>query len=119
MRDILLFILIIAVLVSVASFLFEGGVEEKIVFSDVIRQFEAENVEEYVIDESGMFTAKLYRADSQGREIISFDLSDPQIRADFRLYTSELIRDQRARGIIKRDDLLPEAGTPWWMALLL
>lgn len=116
-RDILLFLLIIAILVSVASFLFEGGNVEKITYADVIRQFEAENVEEYIID-GGLLTMKLKRPLASGQEIINFDLSDPQIRADFRIDVGELLREQRTLGIITDDDRLPDEGTPWWMMLL-
>ena len=49
-----------------------------------------------------------------GKDIITFDLTDPQVRADFRLDLGDLLREQRIRGIIKDDDRMPEAGTPWW-----
>ena len=117
-RDIFLFILIIAILVSLASFLFEDGAEEKITYATVVRQFQAENVEKFVID-GGILTAQLKNElPKTGQKTIMFDLSDPQIRADFRNDTSELIKEQRARGIIKDDDRLPDKGTPWWVALL-
>ena len=116
-RDILLFLLIIAILVSVASFLFEGNGEEKITYAEVVRQFEAENVEKYMID-GGMLTAQLKRALPSGKEIITFDLTDPQVRADFRMDLGELLKEQRSKGIITDDDRMPEAGTPWWMVIL-
>ncbi|MBQ4545185.1 MAG: ATP-dependent zinc metalloprotease FtsH [Oscillospiraceae bacterium] len=116
-RDILLFLLIIAILVSVASFLFEGPNTEKITYADVVRQFEAENVEEYIID-GGLLTMKLKRPLPSGQEIINFDLTDPQVRADFRMDLGELLRRHRSLGIITDDDRLPDEGTPWWMMLL-
>ena len=116
-RDILLFLLIIAILVSVASFLFEGNGEEKITYAEVVRQFEAENVEKYIID-GGMLTAQLKRALPSGKDIITFDLTDPQVRADFRIDLGELLKEQRSKGIITDDDRMPEAGTPWWMVIL-
>ncbi len=116
-RDILLFLLIIAILVSVASFLFEGNGAEKITYAEVVRQFEAENVEKYMID-GGMLTAQLKRALPSGQDIITFDLTDPQVRADFRMDLGELLREQRSKGIITDDDRMPEAGTPWWMVIL-
>ncbi|MBQ2840327.1 MAG: ATP-dependent zinc metalloprotease FtsH [Oscillospiraceae bacterium] len=116
-RDILLFLLIIAILVSVASFLFEGPSTEKITYADVVRQFEAENVEEYIID-GGLLTMKLKRPLPSGQEIINFDLTDPQVRADFRMDLGELLRRHRSLGIITDDDRLPDEGTPWWMMLL-
>jgi len=57
-RDVVLIILIIAILFSVASFLFEGDGEEKITYADVVRQFENQNVESYTID-GGLLTAEL------------------------------------------------------------
>ena len=117
MRDILLFLLIIAILVGVASYLFEGPEVEKITYADVIRQFEAQNVEEYVID-GGILTMQLRRPLKSGQDIIQFDLSDPQIRADFRIDVGELLREHRSLGIITDDDRIPEEGTPWWMMFL-
>ncbi len=117
-RDIFLFLLIVAVLVALASFLMEGAPVEKTTYADVVRQFEAENVEEFTID-NGILTMKLRKPMKEGAEdIIMFDLSDPQIRADFRIDTSELINEQRSKGIIKDDDRLPEKGTPWWVVIL-
>jgi len=116
-RDILLFLLIIAILVSVASFLFEGPEVEKITYADVIRQFEAQNVEKYTID-GGMLIMQLRRPLASGQQRIQFDISDPQIRADFRMDVGELLREHRSYGIITDDDRIPEAGTPWWMMFL-
>ena len=116
-RDILLFLLIIAILVSVASLLFEGTPTEKITYADVIRHFEAQNVEKYTID-GGLLTMELKRPLKSGQKTISFDLSDPQIRADFRMDVGELLREHRIRGIITDDDRIPEAETPWWMMFL-
>ncbi len=116
-RDILLFFLIVVILVSVASFLFEGNGEEKITYAEVVRQFEAQNVERYVID-GGMLTMQLRRALPSGKNIITFDITDPQIRADFRMDLGELLKYQRSVGIITDDDRIPEAGTPWWMMFL-
>ncbi len=118
-RDIFLFLLIVAVLVALASFLMNGAPVEKTTYADVVRQFEAENVEEFVIDDSGILTMKLRKPmKDDGEDIIMFDVSDPQIRADFRNDTTELIREQRSKGIIKDDDRIPEKGTPWWVVIL-
>ncbi len=116
-RDILLFLLIVVILISVASFLFEGNGEEKITYAEVVRQFEAQNVERYIID-GGMLTMQLKRPMLSGQSIITFDLTDPQVRADFRMDLGELLKYQRSAGIITDDDRIPEAGTPWWMILL-
>ncbi|MBR5542692.1 MAG: ATP-dependent zinc metalloprotease FtsH [Oscillospiraceae bacterium] len=116
-RDILLFLLIIVILISLASVLFEGDAEKKVTYAEVVRHIEAENVERYVID-GGILTMQLKRPNENGKEIITFDLTDPQVRADFRLDVGELLREQRSRGIITDDDRMPEAGTPWWMVIL-
>ncbi len=116
-RDILIFILIISILVSFATYLFDGTPQEKITYAEVVRQFEAENVKEYVID-GGMLTAKLKKPYENGQDIITFDLTDPQVRADFRNDLGELLRVQRSEGIIENDDRMPEEGTPWWMVIL-
>ncbi|MBQ8004600.1 MAG: AAA family ATPase, partial [Oscillospiraceae bacterium] len=61
---------------------------------------------------------ELKRPLKSGQKTISFDLSDPQIRADFRMDVGDLLREHRARGIITDDDRIPEAETPWWMMFL-
>ena len=113
----MLFLLIIVILISLASVLFEGDAEKKVTYAEVVRHIEAENVERYVID-GGILTMQLKRPNENGKEIITFDLTDPQVRADFRLDVGELLREQRSRGIITDDDRMPEAGTPWWMVIL-
>ena len=116
-RDILIFILIISILVSFATYLLDGTPQEKVTYAEVVRQFEAENVKEYVID-GGMLTAKLKKPYESGQDVITFDLTDPQVRADFRNDLGELLRIQRSENIIEDDDRMPEEGTPWWMVIL-
>ncbi|MEG2571329.1 MAG: AAA family ATPase, partial [Clostridia bacterium] len=81
-------------------------------YASVIRAFEAEKVESYIID-GGTLNMKL----RDGSTMV-FDLSDPQIRADFRTDTAELLREQRAKGIITDDDRKPEQDSSWWIMLL-
>ncbi len=112
-----LFLAIIAVLVALASFLVGENQPAKPTYADVVRQFEAENVEKYVID-GGVLMMELKKELPSGEKVIVFDMSDPQIRADFRIDVGDLLREQRKSGIITDDDRLPEEGTPWWMVIL-
>lgn len=111
-RDILLFLLIVAVLVSFATMLWETEKPEEPTYAEVVRAFEAEQVKNYVID------GGILRMELRDGEIVVFDMTDPQIRADFRLDLSELLKEQRSAGIIENDDRIPEEGTPWWFAIL-
>ncbi len=117
MRDIALFLFIIVILISLATFLLEDNAAPDPTYADVVRQFEAENVEKYVID-GGMLTMQLKKPLESGQSVIVFDLTDPQVRADFRIDVGELLREQRSAGIITDDDRIPDEGTPWWMVLL-
>ncbi len=116
-RDLLLFLLIVVILISVVSVLFEGNEQEKIVYSEIVRQFEGKNVESYVIDGDGILTMRLKNA-YKGYKELAFDLSDPQIRADFRNDLGELLKEHRSDGTITADDRIPEKESPWWMMFL-
>ena len=111
-RDIIVFLLVVVVLVSVGTSLWESQQPAPPTYAEVVRAIEAEQVDEYVID-GGMLTMKL-----KDGKIMQFDLSDPQVRADFRADTSELLRDQRSRGIIKNDNRLPAEDESWLVMLL-
>ncbi len=111
-RDLLLFIAAIAVLVTMATMLWESEQPPEPTYSDIVRDFEQEKVQSYVID-GGILSMTL----RDGTKKL-FDLSDPQIRADFRMDLGELLKEQRSQGIIEVDDRKPEQGTPWWMMLL-
>ncbi len=111
-RDLLLFIAAVFVLVTLATMLWESEQPPKPTYSDIVRDFEQEKVKSYVID-GGILSMTL----RDGTKKV-FDLSDPQIRADFRMDLGELLKNQRSQGIVESDDRKPEQGTPWWMMLL-
>ncbi|MBE6915404.1 MAG: ATP-dependent zinc metalloprotease FtsH [Ruminococcaceae bacterium] len=92
--------------------LWETEKPEEPTYAEVVRAFEAEQVKNYVID------GGVLRMELRDGEIVVFDMTDPQIRADFRLDLSDLLREQRSQGIIENDDRIPEQGTPWWFAIL-
>ncbi len=116
-RDIFLFIIIIAILVTLASVLFGGDNGERVSYATVVRQFEAGNVERFIIDGDGMLTAEL-KQELEGKKKITFDLSDPKVRAEFDYDCGDIINAQRANGTITDDDRYPEKGTPWWQIIL-
>ena len=116
-RDILLFLVIIAILSSVASFLFEERAPEKIKYSDVVRQFEAKNVHSFVIDGDDVLQITLKQPHG-GQDKISFDLSDSQVYAEFMRDCGPIINEQRKNNEIVADDRIPTEGSPWWMMFL-
>lgn len=111
-RDIMLFLVIVVALITLATTLWSATQPPPPKYSDIIRAFEAEQVERYVID-GGELTMQL-----RDGNVMSFDLSDPQIRADFRTDTAELLKEQRSKGIITEDNRIPTQDTSWWMMLL-
>ena len=110
--SVLLFILVVVVLVSVGNTLWESQQPAPPTYAEIIRDFEAEQVVQYVID-GGELTIQL-----KDGKVKTFDVSDPQIRADFRADTAELLRDQRSRGVIKNDDRIPTEDESWLVMLL-
>lgn len=111
-RDLLLFLGVILVLVTMATMLWESEQPPEPTYSDIVRDFEQKKVQKYVID-GGILTIELRDGTKK-----AFDLTDPQIRADFRMDLGELLKEQRSQGIIEVDDRKPEKGTPWWMMFL-
>ena len=111
-RDIVVYLLIVVLLIAFAAKLWQTEQPKDPTYAEVVRAFENEQVKEYVID-NGILKMKL-RDDS----VMTYDMTDPQIRADFRLDLSDLLREQRSKGIIENDDRIPEQGTPWWLAFL-
>jgi len=111
-RDLLLFVAAILVLVTMATMLWESEQPPEPIYSDIVRDFEQEKVQSFVID-GGILSMTL----RDGTKKV-FDISDPQIHADFRMDVGELIKKQRSEGIIESDDRKPEQGTPWWMMFL-
>ncbi len=108
----MLFLLIVAILVSFATMLWETEKPKEPTYAEVVRAFEAEQVKNYVID------GGILRMELRDGSVLSYDMTDPQIRADFRLDLSDLLKQQRSAGIIENDDRIPEQGTPWWFAIL-
>ena len=103
---------IIMVLVTLATFLWESEQPDEPTYAEIVRHFERQEVKSYVID-GGILRIALRDGGTK-----TFDLRDPQIRADFRIDLGELLKEQRSKGIIEEDDRIPEQGTPWWMVIL-
>jgi cell division protease FtsH len=112
LRDVALFFVIIMVLVTLATFLWESEQPDEPTYAEIVRHFERQEVKSYVID-GGILRIALRDGGTK-----TFDLRDPQIRADFRIDLGELLKEQRSKGIIEEDDRIPEQGTPWWMVIL-
>ena len=85
-RDLLLFLGVILVLVTMATMLWESEQPPEPTYSDIVRDFEQKKVQKYVID-GGILTIELRDGTKK-----AFDLTDPQIRADFRMDLGELLK---------------------------
>ena len=112
-RDIALFLAIVVVLITLATTLWDSQKPAAPTYAQVVRKFEAEEVESYVID-GGILTMRL----KNNGGTMTFDLTDPQVRADFRADLGDLLKEQRQKGIITDDDRKPEKDSSWWMMLL-
>ncbi len=111
-RDTIVFILVVVILVSVGTTLWKSQQPAPPSYAEIVRAFEAEKVDSYIID-GGLLTMKL-----KDGSYMQFDLSDPQIRADFRADLGDLLREQRSKGIITNDDRLPTEDESWLVMLL-
>lgn len=91
------------------SLIYQNKVPEKVIYSDVVRYFENEQVEHFVID-ANTLTATL----KDGKKI-EYILPSTTI---FLNDVGDIIKEQRAKGIIKTQDYIPKYEPVWWVSFL-
>ena len=108
-RGIGFYIIIIAVLISTVGMLMNQKQEPKVVYSDIVRDFEEQQVTSFSINGTKLV------AQLKDGKVVSFTL--PGI--DIFLYdVGDLIKAQRTSGVITSYNFEPEVAMPWWASLM-
>jgi len=78
-------------------------------YSDVIRYFEQEKVQSFILDDNSLI-AKL-----RDGTTFEYEIAD---KYHFYLTVGDLIEEQRQKGIIEEYDMKPAWEAPWWLMLV-
>ncbi|MCX7614784.1 MAG: ATP-dependent zinc metalloprotease FtsH [Clostridiales bacterium] len=108
-RGIGFYIIIIAVLISTVGMLMNQKQEKKVVYSDIVHYFEAGQVDKFTINGTKLV------AQLKDNKVVSFTLPSVDI---FLYDVGDLIKKQRASGVIKQYNFEPEVSMPWWASLM-
>ena len=107
-------VLIFAILWITTALL--GSQSEEIGFSDVVKYFRDEQVEEFYVDDDNMLYLTIKQAENaKDKQIIKYELRSVEL---FEAYLGETIREQSASGIIKSYDYVAPATIPFWVTFL-
>ena len=122
-KTILFYVVLFGLILTTASFLFQGHKTEKLVLADVVDYFEADRVESFVIDNKYYITLKVIKVDESGN-LLTNDKGEWQLEeksyklrsvAIFEEYCNEYVK---TNANLKTYDIQPEASYPWWISFL-
>ncbi len=112
-KVIIFYIVLIAAVIFMLGFMLSGGSKAKLQYSDIVDFFEKEQVTSFVIDDDNVLTMSV-KTTVEGKEVkldLSYHLRDVGL---FYTDLGELIRDQRARGVLTDYDYeAPPVISPW------
>lgn len=108
-RGIGFYIIIIAVLISTVGMLMNQKQEPKVVYSDIVRDFEEQQVTSFSINGTKLV------AQLKDGKVVSFTLPGIEI---FLYDVGDLIKAQRTSGVITSYNFEPEVAMPWWASLM-
>ncbi len=118
LKLILFYIALIAVIIFAVSSFFDGIAEEPPTYSDIVAYFEAGQVKYFVIDEENHLTMQVRvenKDGSEGEAIVVYSLRSLE---KFDRDLGELVKAQKAEGIIESYDIKTAEPLPWWVGLL-
>ena len=112
-KVIIFYIVLIAAVIFMLGFMLSNGNNVKLQYSDIVEFFEKEQVTSFVIDDDNVLTMSV-KTTVEGKEVeldLSYHLRDVGL---FYTDLGELIRDQRARGVLTDYDYkAPPVISPW------
>ena len=113
-KIIVFYIVLIAAIIFMLSFMLSRGAMPKLQYSDIVAYFENEQVSSFVIDDDNVLTMKVKETTSDGKEVsveLSYNLRDINL---FYADLGDTIRDQRERGVLTDYDYVaPPVISPW------
>ena len=123
-KSILFYLLLIGVIIVVVSFMFQSTQEEKLVLSDVVGYFEADNVQEFFIDEGYYLTMTVIKTDASGNRLLKADGSGFETeQKGYQLQSLGLFQEYCADMIpqcenLQSYEIQPVTPTPWWVSFI-
>ena len=129
LKSILFYVLLVGVVITLVSVLFQSAEEEKLVLSDVVTHFEKDNVTEFLIDENYYLTMTVIKTDKDGNRIQKADGTGYETEeigyqllslGVFQEYCGELVEKnhQAPDGNLEKYEIQPISPTPWWVSFL-
>ena len=107
-------VLIIAILFATHALLSSQSKELK--FSDIIKYFNEEQVEEFYVDDDNMLYLTLKNEAEGGKgEVVQYELRSLEL---FEAYLGNTVREQSEKGIISSYNYVPPATIPFWLTFL-
>ena len=124
LKSILFYLLLIGVIITVVSFMFQSTEAEKLVLSDVVDYFERDDVVEFVIDEEYYLTMTVIKRDAAGAPLMKADgtgyeteMQGYQLQslALFQEYCSDFVANNQN---LTHYEIQPITPTPWWVSFI-
>ena len=122
-KNLLLYLVLIAVLITAVSLIFQSTKEEKIVLGDVVAYFESDRVVSFLIDENYYITMKVIKVDAAGAPLKKADGSFDTTDISYQLRSLDLFNEYcadyvKANQNLVEYDIEPQTTYPWWVSLL-
>ena len=110
LKVILFYVALIALILVAISFFSSTAQTEEMKYSDILEQFQKENVESFTLDKNNKLTLTL-----KDSTTVSFKLRDYDTYLE---RFADIAEQQREEGIIKSFDIDPYTEIPWWVSFL-
>ena len=122
-KSILFYLLLIGVIIAVVSVMFQSTAEEKLILSDVVGYFEADNVVEFLIDEDYYLSMTVIKTDANGNRLTKADGGFETEQKGYQLQSLGLFQEYCGDLIPQCENLQgyeiqPATPTPWWASFI-
>ena len=124
LKSILFYLLLIGVIITAVSFIFQSAEEEKLLLSEVVTYFKEDRVQDFTIDEDYYLNVTVIKAlGPDGKPlanaagVVETELKGYQLQSVglFQEYCGEYVANNTN---LQEYDILPPAQTPWWVSFI-
>ncbi|MDD6799007.1 MAG: ATP-dependent zinc metalloprotease FtsH [Firmicutes bacterium] len=109
-KVLIFYIALIAVILIATTAMFRNLNTSSVVYSDLVELFENEQVKSFKVDDNNVVTII-----TQDNKSIEYKLRDFSV---FYYDFADIIKQQKADGIIEKYDYVPAYEAPWWIGLI-
>ena len=114
-RQIGFYVLILVLLLATIYTMTRDKASEPMVYSEILDLFENEKVKAFSLDTDGNLTLELKTPLADGSDIVTYSVGSYSV---FYNDLNDLIREQKAAGILTEYDYPPAWQAPWWLSFL-